>query len=211
MASTVNVPLATVIAAAIMGIGSPDAAAQDASDYPLTNLQLFQKISAELAQQSYRKFRQADTATVTVSVLPREVGWAVEQSIGRALMRDGGRIVASHGAVNAEFGIADLHVSYDHLRREHFLGARVVDRTVGVTLHARITDTLEASPAMTEERTGTAIDTVEVSDLDRLEASTLRETHGVLPAEGFFENLAEPLIVLGTVAVAVVLLFTVRS
>jgi hypothetical protein len=36
-------------------------------------------------------------------------------------------------------------------------------------------------------------------------------TQGTLPGEGFFSSLVEPLVMIGAIAVAVYLLFTVRS
>lgn len=194
-----------------MGMSGSDVAAQETPDSPPTNLQLFRRIAAELATRSFRSAVPSDSSTVELTVLPQDIDWVVEQDIAKALTGNGGWIVRSHGAVTAEFGVLDLHVSYDNIRREHIFGPKVVDRSVGVTLHARITDTLNGASSISEERSASVRDTVFVSDLDRLEASTIHATRGVLPPEGIFENLAEPLIVLGTVAVAVVLLFTVRS
>jgi len=54
-------------------------------------------------------------------------------------------------------------------------------------------------------------DTIQVSQVPLLEDPNVPVTQGTLPAEGFFSSLAEPLIMIGAVAVAVYLLFTVRS
>jgi hypothetical protein len=54
-------------------------------------------------------------------------------------------------------------------------------------------------------------DVVEVSLIESLENPSVPQTHGVFPPEGFFAGWAEPLVLLGAVAVAVYLLFTVRS
>ena len=168
-------------------------------------------ITAQLAAVSFRNAVPADSTTVTLTVLPNDIGWIVEEDIARSITRSGGRMVGAQAKIRAEFGILDLRVSYENMRRDHLFGARKVDRTVSVTLHSRITDTLRTEPLLSEDLSRSIKDTVLVSDLDRLEASTIRATRGILPSEGFFENLTEPLIVLGTVAVAVVLLFTVRS
>jgi hypothetical protein len=54
-------------------------------------------------------------------------------------------------------------------------------------------------------------DTVDASDLDRIEQPGLPVTRADVPPSGFFDTLAEPLIAISAVAVAVYLLFTIRS
>ena len=54
-------------------------------------------------------------------------------------------------------------------------------------------------------------DTIRVSAIPSLEDPGVPLTQGALPPEGFFSSLVEPLVMLGAVAVAVYLLFTVRS
>jgi hypothetical protein len=56
-----------------------------------------------------------------------------------------------------------------------------------------------------------AADIVDVSDIDKLENAGVPATHGVLPSEGFFSTILEPLVAMGAIAVAVYLLFHVRS
>jgi len=61
------------------------------------------------------------------------------------------------------------------------------------------------------ERTASFTDTVAVSDVGDIEQASIPVTRGVLPAEDFFSGIAEPLVVVGAIAVAIFLLFTVRS
>ena len=49
------------------------------------------------------------------------------------------------------------------------------------------------------------------TEIRELENPNLPVTQGTLPTGGFFSSFAEPLIVLGAVAVAMLLLFSVRS
>jgi hypothetical protein len=54
-------------------------------------------------------------------------------------------------------------------------------------------------------------DTIGLSDIGQVENPAYPFTRASVPAEGFFDTLAEPLIVLGAIGVAVYLLFSVRS
>ena len=54
-------------------------------------------------------------------------------------------------------------------------------------------------------------DTIEYAALSSIENPGVPMTKGKLPSEGFFSTEFEPLVVLGTIAVAVILLFSVRS
>jgi hypothetical protein len=57
----------------------------------------------------------------------------------------------------------------------------------------------------------TAVDTVSASDITSIEHPNVPATHASLPSEGFFSGWAEPLVVVGSIVVAVFLLFTIRS
>jgi hypothetical protein len=50
-----------------------------------------------------------------------------------------------------------------------------------------------------------------MSDVESLENSGIPATHGVIPKEGLFSTFLEPLVAIGAMAVAVYLLFHVRS
>ena len=54
-------------------------------------------------------------------------------------------------------------------------------------------------------------DTVKVSDINQIENNSYPFTKGKVPSEPFFANLYEPVIAIGTAAVAIYLFFTIRS
>ena len=54
-------------------------------------------------------------------------------------------------------------------------------------------------------------DTVGVDDITLLENSAYPFTQGKLPPEPFFSGILEPLVAVGTAALAVILFFTIRS
>ena len=185
--------------------------AQTTPGNPLTNLQLFRNLARDVATQMYTMAPKSDTSTIVLKVMPRDIAWVVEDDMILGIRNAGGHVVQSGGGLSAVCGLLEFKVRYENIRRDWIFGPKKVDRTVICLMHATISDGISGATLSSEDRQASLTDTVLVSDLERLESSTLLATKGVLPAEGVFENLAEPLIVLGTVAVAVILLFTVRS
>ena len=57
----------------------------------------------------------------------------------------------------------------------------------------------------------TKIDTIKVEDISLLENPSVPFTQASVPPEPFFSGVAEPIIAIGTAALAVVLFFTIRS
>jgi len=57
----------------------------------------------------------------------------------------------------------------------------------------------------------TKIDTVKVEDINSLENPAFPFTQASVPPEPFLSGIAEPIIAIGTAALAVVLFFTIRS
>ena len=205
--------LRNIVTAALLGSAClrTTAIAQEDAPATRTNLDLLRMLAGTVAAASFGPSVPTDTQGVHVTVLPRESAWIVEDSIIDALHRHGAKIAQRYGRYEAEFGLVRLRVNYENIRRDGMFGPKLVDRDVAVTLHARIEDTREGRLLHSGDVSSEHRDTVAVSGIERLENSMVPATHGVLPSEGFFTSLAEPIIMLGAVAVAVVLLFTVRS
>jgi hypothetical protein len=75
----------------------------------------------------------------------------------------------------------------------------------------RLVDRVEGTVGMSAERMAVFSDTIALSQVERIEHASLPVTRGRVPPEDFFSGIAEPLIIVGAVAVAIFLLFTVRS
>ena len=114
-------------------------------------------------------------------------------------------------SASAELGIADVRVEYENIRRDGFLGPKLVDRKVSVTLSAKLFDNTKQRLILQADVKDSLKDVIELSQVHNLENPALPFTKGTLPAEGFFSTIAEPLILVGSIAVAVLLLFNVRS
>jgi hypothetical protein len=190
--------------------GSGGGTAEEERSTP-TNLEQLRAIAAVIAGSCLDTATVEDSLKLRLRVLPKEHSWVLEEAIRGGLVAGGARSGDAAYDRLVEFGILDMRIRYDGLRRDGFMGPRIVERTAFVSLHARITDSAGTRVLFTGDRSGSKRDTVLVSEISRLETPMLPFTVGVVPDEGVFDNVAEPLIVLGAIAVAMVLLFTVRS
>jgi len=200
------------LAIAVRG-GLAPALAQDSVGSTPTNLRIFQSLAAQIGELAVLTLSLANGRSVAVVVTPRENAWAIEHELNRAFRGKGFNLMGSPGdsAVAAEFGVADARVAYANPRRDGFLGQRVVDRTVKLTLRGKIVDRLTGSLLSMREWSEERADVIGISQIESLETPGLLMTKGAVPPEGFFSGLVEPLVLLGAIAVAVVLLFSIRS
>jgi hypothetical protein len=145
-----------------------------------------------------------------VVVLPHETGWPLEQDFVGAIAPAGKPDTGSAALpVKVELGILEPRVLFEEPRRDGIFGPKIIDRVVRLSVRAKIE--VPARPALFQEFTREARDTVLLSELERLETPGLLMTKGTAPSQGFFGDLLEPLILLGSLGVAVYLLFAVRS
>ncbi len=200
--------LALAFVAASCGSGSATA---DSGQATATNLELMRTLATRLAASCMDSIGAVGSPRVRLRVLPQESGWMLEEAIRNGLASGGARAGDASFDLVAEFGILEMRVSYENIRRDGFMGPRIMDRLVSVSLHATISDSASTRELFAGDRRDALRDTVLVSEAGRLETPILPVTVGSLPEEGVFENIAEPFIVLAAVAVAMVLLFTVRS
>ena len=172
-----------------------------------TSLQVMQRLAMEIGLELRSSEHGTLDSSLSVRVAPKETAWPLEQEFVAGL-KAGPSKGEGVSIAACELGLLDARVQYDNIRRDGFLGRKIVDRIVRIAVRVKI-----------EERGGTrfrefqkeARDTVSVSDVDRLETAGLPMTRGSLPPEGFFDDLIEPAIFLGSIGVAVYLLFAVRS
>lgn len=98
-------------------------------------------------------------------------------------------------------------VEYGEMERDGWFGDYFVNRTVfikGNYFNSFSKNGLE------EFYISTA-DTVKVEDIKDIENDSFPFTRGEIPPEPFFSSLLEPIIAIGTAAIAVILFFSVRS
>ena len=186
-------------------------AAHAADAEPASNLRLMQELARAEGRELASRIPAADSLTVNVTVAPEALAWIVRGPLLEAVQERRAVPVSSGGAFALGFAITEVSVRYENSRRSWLFGARQVDRIVTLSGDASVTDSrtgrmLAAAPLSRSVR-----DTVDVAAIPVLEEPGVPQTHAPLPDVGFLEWGAEPLIMIGAVAVAVYLLFHVRS
>jgi hypothetical protein len=181
-----------------------------------TNLEQIRTVAEQIAlQAAVTDAGVQDSVHACVTVLPRETSWYIERALWEGLKK--GKIIPVAGdsgcALQFAFGLSDVSVTYLNVHRESILGAKVVDRKVSLSLESKVIRQLAGRDTRVSSRliSDSISDVIDLSDVSRVENPALVVTKGRLPQEGFFANLAEPLVLIGTIAIAVFLLFNVRS
>jgi len=186
--------------------------AQSAGTPAPTNLRIYQMLAASLGDSLAASIPPADTPRVNVHISPADVAWFLQDDVERAFTARHCAVLGGDSArYGAELGATAMHVRYTNLRRAGLFGSHVVDRTVTLQARTRLTDRRGGLVIAGGEHTVSHADTVAASDVGQIEQASIPVTRGVLPAEDFFSGIAEPLVVVGAIAVAIFLLFTVRS
>ena len=204
-----------MVLAAAMCLGRMDeifAQDKEADSAPPTNLEVVRMLSERVGMTVGRMISGGDSTDVKLSVYPRDLAWYADLGLTRGLARQGCRVTMFDSAQHsAEFVLLRIDVEYSNIRRNGFLGTKVVTRKISESLASKLIDRKTGSIVSAQDFKEVAEDTIAVSEVESVESPNLPLLRGNLPAEGFFSNLAEPLILLGSVAVAIFLLFKVRS
>ncbi len=179
---------------------------------PTTNIRAYQLLAARIGDSLNAMIPERDSVRVLLSVKPEGSAWLVEGGVARSLQTQGRTVVvAMPASYQADLGVQEMRVVYTNLRTEGLFSGKVVDREVLLSMGARVVDQRSGVVTLNREFRETLVDTVQVSEIPTLEDPNVSVTQGSPPREGFFSSLVEPLIMIGAVAVAVYLLFTVRS
>jgi hypothetical protein len=113
--------------------------------------------------------------------------------------------------IDAQFGIEQMSVTYENARRTWLFGEQIVDRCVTLNSSVKLVEQGTGAIPLARSFSVTLRDTVPVVSLESLETPGIPATHAIAPASGFFPSFVEPFVLIGSVAVAVYLLFSVRS
>ncbi len=182
---------------------------------PKTNLETMQDLLGRIAGELGNRSGMRSGDTVEVRTRPAEQGWIAREALTAAFRGSGIQVfVGSDSSKNGQFQLqlytSDLHVRYDDLYHDGFLGAAKVKRTVsaGVVCDiVRSTGELAYSGSPSLESS----DTVNADEVSGLELASAKVTHAELPPERFLDKVLEPLIIIGATGISVFLFFHVRS
>jgi hypothetical protein len=123
------------------------------------------------------------------------------------LSKRGYNLVAGSNAFKLQYTFNNAVTSYGEMYRNGFLGEYYVPRKIMLSGSFNFS----GSTIFTRDFYYSSLDTVNVDSVSALENSAYPFTQGKLPAEPFFSGILEPVVAVGTAALAVILFFTIRS
>ena len=115
--------------------------------------------------------------------------------------------VESNPAVN--YTVTSLKVAYGNPFSDGLFGGLLLEREVSFNYSLTVTGTEKTIKTFSYREN--QIDTVKVDEISGLENQTLPFTQSSIPSTPLLSNLWEPIIVVGTLIVTIVLLFSIRS
>lgn len=118
-----------------------------------------------------------------------------------------GYLITPNQGLKIQYFIKDADVDYGDIYRGGFLGDYYTPRTI----HLSGNFILLGKDFTTRSFNYTSIDTVAVDSVKTIENTAYLFTQGSLPSEPFFSGIFEPIVAVGTAALAVILFFTIRS
>lgn len=124
-----------------------------------------------------------------------------------ALSTRGYNLVTDNNSFEFQYIIRDASTAYGDIFRKGFLGDYYVPRKITLSGSYNFT----GRTIFTKDFYYISQDTVNVDSVSTFENSSYPFTQGKLPAEPFFSGILEPVIAVGTAALAVILFFTIRS
>ncbi|NMB80520.1 MAG: hypothetical protein GYA14_01745, partial [Ignavibacteria bacterium] len=107
-----------------------------------------------------------------------------------------------------EHTIKNIRVEYSNPYKDGFFGDLLIERIIKIDANLILSD---KSGIKTYDMNDSYKDTVEVESIGRIENPAIPFTQSAIPELPFFSNLLEPIIVVGTLIVTIILFFTVRS
>ncbi len=113
----------------------------------------------------------------------------------------------SNPAVN--YTVTSLKVEYKNPFSDGLFGGLLLERKVSFDYSLTITSADKTIKSFSN--TESQIDTVKIDEISGLENQTLPFTQSTIPSAPLLSNLWEPIIVVGTLIVTIVLLFSIRS
>lgn len=107
-----------------------------------------------------------------------------------------------------EYSIHNIKVNYSDPFKDRFFGSIYVQREVVLNGAALISNSGKIASIQLNQ---TFNDTIAIDQIDYIEDRGIPFTQAITPEIPLFSNLLEPIIVVGTLIVTIILFFTVRS
>lgn len=181
-----------------------------------TNLELFQALSQKILSDSTILSQLNPALPVFLNLKNVQDAWILAQPITSTLVKKGYEILVDSMQELQTFQQVTIlptkmNIAYGKIHRRGMFGTRKTSRICTLTLSIEITQQTLNRVILSDSFTVMATDTVSVDMIPSLENSSISCTQAVLTDESFFDRVIEPLIIVGTTGVAILLFFTIRS
>lgn len=107
------------------------------------------------------------------------------------------------------YTLTNIKTEYSEIFQNGLFGDYLTQRTI--TIYSLVNYTDDGMLKFSNELICDYTDTVNVDDINFVENPSLNFTKGILPKTPVLSNLLEPILVVGTLIITVILLFTVRG
>ncbi|MBE0551361.1 MAG: hypothetical protein IH619_03140 [Ignavibacterium sp.] len=108
--------------------------------------------------------------------------------------------------VRVNFVVDNSFVGYSEPEKDGIFGDFFTERTITLSGNYFI-----SNKSQVKDFKLTAVDTINVEDVEYVESRSYPFTRGDLPPEAFFSSLLEPIVAIGAAAIVIILFFSVRS
>jgi len=132
----------------------------------------------------------------------------LKSKVADNLLKSGYKFDGSGSNATLEYSIHNIKVEYTEPFKDGFFGELMVKRNVifeGIALFTG------PDGVVSIRLNESLIDSVELGRIAEIEDQSIPFTRGTIPEIPLFSNLLEPIIVVGTLIVTIILFFTVRS
>jgi hypothetical protein len=110
-----------------------------------------------------------------------------------------------------ELSVQESSVFFGEPFTESFLGRKKIERSIQLVVNATGSSSVEGKILWSRQFSETMIDTVNFTDAEQMNNSSLPMTSIQKPKLSFFDSVVEPVIVIFSTGVAIYLFFTIRS
>ncbi|HED07085.1 MAG TPA: hypothetical protein ENI57_03110 [Ignavibacteria bacterium] len=110
-------------------------------------------------------------------------------------------------AAKINYAVEEMNVDYSEIDRDGMFGDFLMPRKLSL----KGSYSIDKKNIFTKNFNYTFLDTVNVKAVKSLENESYPFTKGEVPTEPFFSSITEPVIAIGSAALAVILFFTIRS
>jgi hypothetical protein len=183
------------------------------SAQPETNLDIFYKLVDSSANDFISQIPQLEDS-VDLKLNLGESYSVFSNKIIAALYSNGKIVVIENlepaigkDAISVNYIIDDANVKYGEIFRDGFFGDYYIHRNISLKGNYLI----HTNSAFYKEFNFSFNDTIRYDEIKSVENISFPFTRGKVPAEPFFSGLFEPIVAIGTAALAVILFFTIRS